>query len=294
MAKKYYVNIDLQNANKVVNSTSPSADGDLANKAYVDGVARGLKWKESVRARTTGNITIATALNSGDSIDGVTLADGDRVLVDNQTTATEDGIYVVSGSPARSADLPVASNATGIAVTVTEGTANGDKVFIQTADPAVVGTDGLTFTQLGGAGSTYTAGSGLTESPAGTFNVGAGNGITVNADDVALAAGAAGAGLTYTTGVLAVGAGTGITVNADDVAVNTSVVGRVVSETGSGTGTSYTVTHNLGKQWVKGVCHLISSEEEVEVDIVATDTNNTAFTFGASQTLSNFRFTVIG
>lgn len=261
MAMKFGNGIDLQ-GQRGINAGDPSSGTDLANKQYVDGVARGLRWKESVRAASTGNGALATAYENGDILDGVTLATGDFILLKDQTTATENGIYIVaaSGAPTRRSDLASGSDAKGIAVTITNGTVNNDRVYIQTNDPAVVGTNNLSFSQLGGAATTYTAGDGLSESPAGTFNVnagtgletssdtvriaaaaagagltggagsalavGAGNGITVNADDVALASSTGGAGLTYTAGVLAVGAGNGITVNADDVALASTTAGN--------------------------------------------------------------------
>ena len=96
----------------------------LATKQYVDAIKTGLDVKDSVRVATTANITISTALNSGDSIDGVTLADGDRVLVKNQSTASQNGIYVVGSSPARSTDMDDDVEVTGgTFVFVEEGTA---------------------------------------------------------------------------------------------------------------------------------------------------------------------------
>jgi hypothetical protein len=266
MAFKSLTGFDASNQN-VINVADPSSSTHAANKQYVDGVARGLRWKESVRAASTANAALASAFENGDTLDGVVLATGDRILIKDQTTASENGIYVVnvSGAPTRAADLAAASDGKGIAVTVTNGTVNNDRVYIQTTDPATVGTHNLSFSQLGGSGATYTAGSGLTESPANTFNVGAGTGITVNADDVALAASVAGDGLSHTTGVLAVnvgsgleissdavriaaaaagsgltggagsalavGAGTGITVNADDVALAATVAGAGLTHT---------------------------------------------------------------
>jgi hypothetical protein len=87
-------------------------------------------WKDSVKAATTANITIATALNNGDTLDGVTLATGDRVLVKNQTTKKENGIYVVGVSPARSTDADAAGELSGgTTVYVEQGTVNAKRVF---------------------------------------------------------------------------------------------------------------------------------------------------------------------
>lgn len=299
MAKKFKVNVDMDN-NKIVNLTSPTAGTDGVNKDYVDTVARGLRYR-TVRARSTGNVDISQ-LNNNDVIDGVTLATGDFILLADQTTATEDGIYTIgatAGTTVRCTTLPgkleVGDDARGLAVSVNEGTANGNKVFVQTAEPAIVGTNGLVFGDLSSGGATYTAGNGLTDSPTNTFNVGNTDGsITVAADAIRVADQVAGAGLTIGSGIIAVGAGTGITVAADAVSVDTSTVARAFSEAGSGTSTTHTMTHSLGKQWVIGAVYLISTEEQVEVDIVATDTNTTTFTFGSSVDKSLYRFVVVG
>jgi len=147
----------------------------LVTKEYADSIKQSLDVKQSVRAATTANITIATALNNGDTIDGVTLATGDRVLVKNQTTGSENGIYVVGATPARSDDADTSADVTaGMFVFVTEGTANGDNGFILTTnDTITLGTTALSFTQFSGAGQ-ITAGDGLSKS---------GNTISVNADD---------------------------------------------------------------------------------------------------------------
>tara|TARA_B100001939_G_scaffold276102_1_gene244299 strand:- start:1139 stop:2842 length:1704 start_codon:yes stop_codon:yes gene_type:complete len=147
----------------------------LVTKEYADSIKQSLDVKQSVRAATTANITIATALNNGDTIDGVTLATGDRVLVKDQSTGSENGIYVVGATPARADDADTSADVTaGMFVFVTEGTANGDNGFILTTnDTITLGTTALTFTQFSGAGQ-ITAGDGLTKS---------GNTLSVNADD---------------------------------------------------------------------------------------------------------------
>jgi len=173
------------NTSKIVNVTDPTSAQDAATKAYVDSVKQALDIKDSVRVATTANITIATALNNGDTLDGVTLADGDRVLVKDQSTASENGIYVVSSSPARSTDANTSAKVTsGLFTFVEEGTTNGDNGFVLTTnDTITLDTTNLTFTQFSGAGQ-ITAGDGLSKS-ANTLNVNDDNiTLEVNSDNL--------------------------------------------------------------------------------------------------------------
>ena len=153
------------NSQKITNLATPSADGDAASKSYVDGVSQGLDVKDSVKAATTANITIATALNNGDTLDGVSLSTNDRVLVKDQSSAAENGIYIVGSSPARADDMAAGSDAAGAFMFVESGTVNGDNGFVCSSDKgsAVVGTNNLTFVQFSGAGQ-ITAGDGLDKS----------------------------------------------------------------------------------------------------------------------------------
>jgi hypothetical protein len=151
--------------------------------AAVDAARSGLDVKQSVRAATTANIT----LSGTQTIDGVALAVNDRVLVKDQTTGSQNGIYVVaSGAWSRSTDADTNAKVTaGLFTFVEEGTVNADSGWILTTDGTItLGTTSLVFAQFSGAGQ-ITAGAGLTKT-GNTLNVGAGTGITVNADDVAL------------------------------------------------------------------------------------------------------------
>ena len=152
------------NSQKITNVADPTADADAANKGYVDGVAQGLDVKDSVVATTTANGTLSTAFANGQSIDGVTLQTGDRILIKNQTTASQNGIYNVnaSGAPSRATDMGTGSNAAGAFVFVEQGTVNAENGFTCTSDTgsAVVGTNNLTFAQFSGAGQII-AGAGL-------------------------------------------------------------------------------------------------------------------------------------
>jgi hypothetical protein len=167
-------------------SADPTSAMHAATKQYVDATATGLDVKASVRAATTANIT----LSGEQTIDGVELVAGNRVLVKNQNTASANGIYVVaSGSWTRAADFDADAEVTPGAFTfVEEGTAYADSGWVLTNDGSVVvGTTSLSFTQFSGAGQ-IDAGNGLTKS-GNTLNVvtaDAGR-IVVNADNIDLA-----------------------------------------------------------------------------------------------------------
>lgn len=273
-------------ANKVTGLATPSGSSDAATKAYVDAAINGLDWKASVRVASTANVTIASGLEDGDTIDGVTLATGDRVLLKDQSTASQNGIYVVvaSGAASRATDADADAEVTGgFAVWVNEGTANGDTGWVLTTnDPITVGSTSLTFTQFN-SGS-VTAGSGLTKTGS-TIDVGTASTarIVVNADNIDLATtgisggtytsitidtygrATAGADIITSNGLVArtasstftnrsVAAGTGISVTNGDgvsgnptVAIDASVVvKKYATDIGDGATTSITVTHNLG------------------------------------------------
>ena len=150
--------------NKITGLGTPTDGTDAATKNYVDSAAQGIDWKASVRAATTAAVTLASDLENGDTLDGVTLATGDRVLVKNQSTGSENGIYVVkaSGAPDRSTDADAGSELTSnFAVFVEEGTVNADQGYTLTNNGSItIGTTALTFTQFTGLGQII-AGTGL-------------------------------------------------------------------------------------------------------------------------------------
>lgn len=168
---------------KLTNVATPTSGSDVANKSYVDGVASGLDTKVSVRATSTGIVT----LSGVQVVDGVSLADGDRVLVKNQADSTTNGIYVVNagGAWTRSADAIPGTTLSSGAYTFTEGgTENRRTGWVLSAlDPIVAGVTALTFHQFSGAGD-ITPGAGITisgqtlsvvPSGAGTLVIGANN-----------------------------------------------------------------------------------------------------------------------
>ena len=153
------------NSQKITNLALCTANTDAASKAYVDSVAQALDVKDSVVVATTGNGAISTAYANGQTVDGVTLSTGDRILLKDQTSGSANGIYNVnaSGAPSRASDMATGANAAGNFVFVEKGTVNGNNGFVCTTDVAVVGTNALTFTQFSGAGQVI-AGDGIQKS----------------------------------------------------------------------------------------------------------------------------------
>lgn len=186
------------NSRKITGLATPTADTDAATKAYVDASNLGLDVKASVRAATTANIT----LSGTQTIDGVAVIAGDRVLVKDQSTGANNGIYVVAaGAWARSADADSNAEVTsGLYTFVEEGTANADAGFILTTNnPITVGTTALVFTQFTGAGQ-ISAGAGLTKTGNTLDVVGTAGRIVANADSIDLStAGTAGTYRSVTT-----------------------------------------------------------------------------------------------
>jgi hypothetical protein len=152
---------------KITNLADPTNDQDAATKYYVDTVAQGLDVKASVLVGTTANITLSGA----QTIDGVSVVAGDRVLVKNQTTQADNGIYVAaSGAWARSADANTWDELVSAYTFIEEGSTYADTGWVCTINKGgTLGTTPITWSQFSGAG-TYLAGTGLTLS-GNTFSI---------------------------------------------------------------------------------------------------------------------------
>ncbi len=192
-----------RDANGNIKVATPTDDAHAATKGYVDAARSGLDVKASVRVATTANIGLATAL----TIDGVELAVGDRVLVKNQDTAANNGIYVVAnGSWARAEDADTSAEVTtGMFTFVSEGTTHADSGWVlSTNDTITLGTTELTFVQFSGAGQ-ITAGNGLTKTGNTINAVGTADRITVNSDSIDIASTYAGQSSIVTLGTVTTG-----------------------------------------------------------------------------------------
>ena len=173
------------NTQKIIGLVDPSNPQEAATKNYVDGVVAGLVWKEPVRVVGTAPITAGAAPGGPQTIDGVAVANNNRVLLVGQTNAQWNGIWSVStgGSWNRVSDANQASELVNAAVFVTEGTTYADTGWVCTANlPITVDTTALPWVQFANPAEVID-GQGLVKTGQ-RLDVGAGNGITVNADSV--------------------------------------------------------------------------------------------------------------
>lgn len=234
-------NLSLANY-KITSLATPTAATDAANKSYVDAMASGMHAHPAARLTTTANLsatysngssgvgaTLTATSNGALSVDGITVAANDRILVKNQTTALQNGIYVVTNTGGvsaafvltRASDMDESSEFPSSFVFVSEGSTQADNGYVCTTNaPVTVGTTAIDFTQFSGAGQ-IDAGAGLTKT-GNQLNVGTANAarIVVNADNIDLA--------TVTTSTP-----TGSAVTSVVSAVATDGYGRVTSVTTS-------------------------------------------------------------
>lgn len=256
------------NGQKITGLAAGSAATDAVNKGQLDAVsaiasaaASGVALKLPVRAVSTTNIT----LSGTQTIDGVSLVAGNRVLVAGQTTAKDNGIYVVaSGAWTRATDADQDGElGQGTLVAVYEGTANGDTLWGISSDAAItVGTTSQTWSRvLGGGLAGFTA---------------AGNGLTASGSTVS------------------VNPGLGILADGSSTRIDTSVVARkYVGAVPAGT-SPVTVTHNLNSTDVAVTVREVSSGDIILVQATASGANTVALDFGSNPTTNQYRVTITG
>jgi hypothetical protein len=302
----------------------PTDNAHIATKGYVDAARQGLDVKASVRVASVAPVAIASALEAGDTIDGVTLAEGDRVLLKNQSTASENGIYVVvasgAGAASRAPDANTSAKVTtGMFTFVSEGTANGDNGFVLTTDDAItLGTTGLTFVQFSGAGQVI-AGAGLTKSGNTLDVVGTADRITVNADSVDIASTYAGQSTITTLGTITTGVwnstdvavadgGTGSSTasgartnladtSASGLTTSTPVLARIAKQgcAASSTGVSTTaVTHNFGTTDVNVQIYEVSTGATVFGDVTRSNGNALSVVLYGTIAANDYTIVVVG
>lgn len=258
--------LDLANQ-QIQNLADGSSPTDAVTLQQMQAFVRGLDWKASVRAASTANVNVSSAPST---LDGVTLASGDRVLLKNQTTGSQNGLYGFTAAGAaltRTADGStqdgVQTLTSGAAVLVTEGTTLGDTAWVLTTDdPLTIGTTSLTFNQFGG-GTSYTQG----------------NGISIVGTVITAVAAASG----------------GISVVSGGIKVDFTIVPAKYSVSiGNGSLTTFTINHALGTSDVLVSVREVSSGIISYMGPVIVDSNNLTLTFPSAPTSNQYRVSVHG
>lgn len=251
------------NAQKISGLADPTLAQDAATMnfvlAAVQSAAAGIDAKVSCRAVAVGAIT----LSAPQTIDGIAVVAGDRILVKGQAAAATNGVYVVAaGAWGRAPDSDLSSELTpGAFWYIEEGTAYGKSQWrIENTGAIVLGTTNISINQFGAA-QVFVAGNGLTLS-GNTFDLVAGNGLTVAADSVS---------------------------------IDTAVVVRKVSATvGDGVATSITVTHNLNNQDVQVQVREVSTNLRVECDVQNNGVNTVVLSFAVAPASGALRAVIQG
>jgi hypothetical protein len=265
---------------------TPVNSTDAANKGYVDSTAQGLNVKGSVLVASTTNVS--TLVGGSVVIDGVTAVAGSRVLLKNQSTASQNGIYVTAtGAWTRAADQQ--TPAIGDFVFVESGNTQSSQGFIVTSV-----TSGVTWTQFSAAGE-YVAGNGIAISGTSiAFNPTSTGGLQATSGGASILL-QTNSGLATTSSGLAVGAGSGIVVSTGTVAIDTTVVARkYAANVGDGTSTSITITHSLGTRDVQVTLYDGTSYAEVMADVTHATTNTVTLAFSVAPTSNQYRVVVFG
>lgn len=263
MARKQHSDLDFQGIAKLLNLPDPTGAQDAATMAYVDAVVEGLAWKDSCRVSTQSNISLASP---GATIDGITMASGDRVLVRNQTAGSENGIYVWTGAAvlmSRSNDCSTAAELEQAITAVEEGTDAGT-VWRQTA---------VNFTLESGTVSWSAFASTVPDAS------------TSVKGKIQLA----------TQGEVDTGTDTLKAVVPSTLANSVWAKKKATANIGDGAATQYDVVHNFNTRLVEVAVFRNSSPwDDIGVDISRPDANTVRLNFASAPSSNQFTVVIIG
>jgi len=262
MAKKIFTDFDFQSVSKVINLPTPSASGDAVPKSYIDSLIEGLAWKDSCRVATQSNLNLSSP---GATVDGVTMASQDRVLVRSQSTASENGIYVWNGSATaatRALDANTFAELEQAVTTVEEGT-SAATTYRQDQINGTIGSSTISWVNFG------TSAPAASETTAGIAELATQAEVNTGTDDLRI-------------------------VTPLKLATWSGRIKKFAVSIGDGSATSYTVTHNLGSLDVGVTVFQNSNGEEVITDVTHATTNTLTIVFATAPASNAYRVVVIG
>lgn len=263
MARKFLTDLDFNSVSKVINLAAPSGTGDAATKGYVDSLVEGLAWKDSCRVATQANLNLSSP---GATIDGITMASGDRVLVRSQTTTADNGIYVWNGSAVvmtRALDASTFPELEQAVTTIEEGTSAGT-TYRQDQVNGTLGTSTISWVTFG------TSAPAASETTAGIAEIATQAETDAGTDDARI-------------------------VTPLKLATWSGRLRKVSSSVGDGSATSYTVTHNLNtRDVIVRVFPNSGNYDDVEVDVQRTSVNAVAVVFASAPASNAYRVVVLG
>ena len=263
MARKFFTDLDLQSVSKVINVPTPTAAGDAVPKSYVDSAVEGLAWKDSARVATQSNINLASP---GATIDGITMVSQDRVLVRNQSTQSQNGIYVWNGAATaltRSLDASTFAELEQAIITVEEGTDAGT-TWRQTQINGVIDTNNVIFSSFAAAAPA------ASETTAGIAEIATQAEVDAGTDDARI-------------------------ITPLKLATWSGRIRKYAASFGDGSATSYVITHNFNTRDVTVVVFPNSGTyDNVEVDVGRTSVNAVTLVFATAPSSNAYRVVVIG
>jgi len=279
---------------KITNLAEPTASSDAATKNYVDSAVAGLKWKTSVKAATTTNIT----LSGTQTIDGVSVVAGDRVLVKNQSTASANGIYIVaSGAWSRATDADAWAELVSSAVFVEQGTTQADSAWTCTSDAGgTLGTTAVSWSIFVGT-SVYTASLGVQKVGNDFRAAYDSNSLELNGNNLRVKVDTT-KGIERTTGGLAAKVdGTMIVLSGGNITLASAYRTRkhAADITGNGVLTEFTVTHSFNTRDITVDVWDNDSHVLAYPEVVADTVNQVVIKFSVAPAMSKvYRIVVVG
>lgn len=263
MARKFFTDLDLQSVSKVINVPAPTAAGDAVPKSYVDSAVEGLAWKDSARVSTQSNINLSSP---GATIDGITMASQDRVLVRNQSTQSQNGIYIWNGAATaltRALDASTFAELEQAIITVEEGTDAGT-TWRQTQINGVIDTNNVIFSSFAAAAPA------ASETTAGIAELATQAEVDAGTDDARI-------------------------ITPLKLATWSGRIRKYAASFGDGSATSYVISHNFNTRDVTVVVFPNSGTyDDVEVDVGRTSVNAVTLVFATAPASNAYRVVVIG